>query len=197
MLLIENRHPIVQYSENMTDKEFVAFCMANKDMRIERDKHRNIIIMSPLTGRSGYYETEVFTEVKLWTRKHAKGLALGSSSGFKLPNGAMRAPDACWISPERWATVTEADKDDFLPVVPDFIIEVRSKTDSLKKLQEKMLDWIENGVRLGWLIDPKHQNSHIYRNDGTIEMIEGFDKVLSGGEIMPHFELDLGLLKMP
>lgn len=193
---LDTQYEIQDYREDMTDEEFLHFCMVNKKMRIERDKNRNIIIMPPLTGSSSHPDGEVFVEVKLWTRKN-KGVAFNSTIGYKLPNGAVRSPDASWINPEIWSTVTKEDKEKFLPIVPDFVIEVRSKSDGLKRLKAKMQEWMNNGVRLAWLINPKDQNTIIYRENGSIEIIEGFDKKLYGEDIMPEFELDLKLLEMP
>lgn len=198
MLVIESENTLTirQHSENMTDEEFFNFCIENKELRIERDQHGNIIIMPPTTGESGYYEKKATAKMDNYEVNYS-GVSFGSNAGFKLPNGATRAPDACWISNERWSTLTKADVKKFMPVVPDFIIEIRSETDRLKPLQTKMHEWIENGVRLGWLIDPKTKITHIYRKNGSIEIIEGFDKTLSGEDVMPEFEFDLGLLKMP
>lgn len=133
----------------------------------------------------------------MWERKHQKGISFSSSTGFTLPNGATRSPDACWISPERWATVEDEDKERFASIVPDFIVEIRSKTDRLKTLQDKMEEWQENGVRLGWLIDPKTEQTYIYREDATPTITEGFDKILNGEKIIPGFEFDLKLLQLP
>ncbi len=181
-------------TEKMSDKEFFDFCMANKKLRIERDKYGNIIIMPPLTGNSGYREDEVAVEIKIWHRKIRIGMAYGSNTGFILPNGATRSPDASWTSQERWDKLTEQEKDEFLPVVPDFIIEVRSKSDSLKQLKDKMEEWMENGARLAWLIDPKNKTTYIYRENGTSDVVKGFDKKLSGEDVAVGFELDLSLL---
>jgi len=178
----------------MSDKEFMHFCTINKKHRIERDKYGNIIIMPPLTGNSGNREFEVAVDVKIWQRGIGTGKALGPSSGFKLPNGAIRSPDASWTSQERLDVLTEQQKDEFLPIVPDFIIEVRSKSDGLKQLKDKMEEWMENGVRLAWLIDPKNKTTYIYREDGTSDIVKGFDKTLSGEDVAVGFELDLSLL---
>jgi len=124
-------------------------------------------------------------------------VAFNSSTGFKLPNGATRMPDACWISPEKWANVTEEDMDKFLTVIPDFVIEVRSKTDSLKRLQDKMLEWMESGVRLAWLINSKDKQSIIYRINRTTETIDGFEHILNGEDVASGFEFDLKILRMP
>jgi Uma2 family endonuclease len=195
MLIYKNTR-IKNYSENMTDEELVEFCALNKELRIERDKHRNIIIMEPAGGSSGYFETEASGEIRIWTKKK-KGIAFNSNTGFLLPNGAMRSPDGCWISDERWQTVPDDQKDKFLPVVPDFIIEIRSPSDNLSQLQEKMEEWRENGARLAWLIDPEEKQVFIYRENGSMEHKAGLDGKLSGEGIMPGFEFDLKLLRMP
>jgi len=183
-------------TDKMSDEEFFDFCMVNKKLQIERDKHGNIIIMPPTTGESGYYEKKVTGRVDRYEEDY-NGVSFGSNAGFKLPNGATRAPDASWISNERWSMLTEKDLKKFMPVVPDFVIEVRSETDRLKPVQEKMQEWIENGVRLGWLIDPKTQKTYIYREDSSVEIVKGFDKTLSGENVMPEFEFNLTLLKIP
>ena len=198
MLVFESEitYTVQNHSENMTDEEFYDFCAANRDLRIERDKDRNIIIMAPVFGESGYFEKQAISSVDAYEQAY-KGVSFSSSTGFKLPNGATRSPDACWVSPERWATLSATDKKQFLPVTPDFVIEIRSATDSLKKLQDKMQEWIEAGVRLGWLIDSQNQNTHIYREHRPVEIVESFDLVLSGEDVMPGFEFDLGRLRMP
>jgi Uma2 family endonuclease len=196
MLIYKNTR-IKNYSENMTDEELVEFCALNKELRIERDKHRNIIIMEPAGGSSGYFETEASGEICIWTKKNRKGIAFNSNTGFLLPNGAMRSPDGCWISDERWQTVPDDQKDKFLPVVPDFIVEIRSPSDNLSQLQEKMEEWRENGARLAWLIDPEEKQVFIYRENGSMEHKAGLDGKLSGEGIMPGFEFDLKLLRMP
>ena len=194
----DTRYTIQNYRDNMTDSEFMEFCMVNKRMRIERDQNQNIIIMAPLTGFSSYYEGKPFSKLDYWTENiYGKGVSFNSSVGFNLPNGSTRMPDACWISPERWANVTEEDMEKFLTVIPDFVIEVRSKIDRLSRLQDKMLEWIESGVRLAWLINPKDKQSIIYRSNGTIEIIDGFENVLNGEDVAPGFEFDLKILRMP
>jgi len=193
---LDTQYEIQDYHEGMTDEEFLHFCMVNKHMRIERDKDRNIIIMAPLTGNSSHRDGEAYFYVKLWTNQNT-GRAFNSSAGYTLPNGAVRSPDASWIHPEKWVTLTPEDKEKFLPIVPDFIIEVRSKTDSLKRLKTKMEEWMESGVRLAWLINPQDKNAIIYRKNRTIEIIEGFDKTLYGEDVLPKFELNLKVFENP
>jgi Uma2 family endonuclease len=196
MLIYKNTR-IKNYSENMTDEELMEFCALNKELRIERDKNRNILVMEPAGGSSGYFESETILEIALWVRSNRKGISFSSNTGFFLPNGAMRSPDGCWISDERWRTVPDDQKDKFLPVVPDFIVEIRSPSDSLAQLQEKMEEWRENGARLAWLIDPEDHQVFIYREDGSVEHKVGLDGKLSGEAVMPGFSFDLGLLRIP
>ena len=183
-------------SGKMSDEEFLVFCANNPKLRIEQDQYQNVIVMPPLKGDSTIYEKHAIVEVGIWEKING-GVSTSSAGGFKLPNGATRCPDACWISNERWATLSIKQKTEFLPIVPDFVMEIRSQSDSLTKLKAKMQEWIENGVRLGWLIDPKNKVTYIYRENGSIEIVEGFDKTLSGEEVMPEFEFDLGLFQIP
>ncbi len=196
MLIVEG-HKIKNYSEQMTNDELYDFCIQNKGLRIERDKDQNIIIMSPVGWESGFFEKNFIFELELWVRQNKQGLTIGSSTGFLLPNGAMRSPDACWISQKRWEEVPEDQKQKFLPLVPDFIVEIKSPGDSIKDLKVKMEEWMENGVRLAWLIDSKAEMVYIYHNKRTVEKIIGFEQVLKAEEIMSGFEFDLRQLKLP
>lgn len=127
-----------EYAEHMTDEELFEFCVMNDGLQIERDTERNIIIMSPGGGSSGFYEKDIIFAIETWVREQNNGVSFSSSTGFLLPNGAMRSPDGCWVSAERWKTVSEEAKDKFLPIVPDFIVELRSPSDQLIALEEKM-----------------------------------------------------------
>jgi len=180
--------------QGMSDEEFTHFCMVNKKIRIERDKYGNIIIMPPLSPYVAHCKLEVAVELRNWQRKTSIGVSCGSSTGFQLSNGAVRAFSASWTSQERWNTITEEQKDEFLPIAPDFIIEVRSKNYSLKQLQDMIQEWMENGTRLAWLIDPKNKTTYIYRDNGTSDIVKGFDRKLSGEDVAVDFELDLNLL---
>ncbi len=180
----------------MSEEQFLVFCADNPDLRIEQDQYKNVFIMPPLKGDSTIYEKHAIVEVGIWEKMNG-GVSTSSAGGFKLPNGATRCPDACWISKERWETLDYKERREVLAVVPDFVIEIRSQTDSLKKIKNKMQEWINNGVRLAWLIDPKTQKTHIYREDDSVEIVEGFEKVLSGEDVMPGFEFDLKLLRIP
>lgn len=179
-----------------TNDELYDFCVKNENLHIERDANQNLVIMAPVGGGSGFRELEILTEVNIWKRRNSLGKSFSSATGFLLPNGAMRSPDACWLSDERWETVPNSEKEKFLPVTPDFVVEIRSNSDRINDLKAKMQEWIENGVRLAWLIDAKKEQTFIYRENGSIEIIDGFDNVLNGETVMPNFEFNLKQLRM-
>jgi Uma2 family endonuclease len=196
MLFVESAPVLIQdYAENMTDEAFKRFCAANPDLRIEMDKDKNLIVMAPTFSQTGRYNAKLLTSVENWSEATNLGYAFDSSTGFRLPNGAKRSPDVSWITKERWEALSEDEKEDYAPICPDFTIELRSKTDRLKRIQAKMEEYLENGCRLGWLIDPVEQQVFIYRLNGSIEIINGFDKQLSGEDVLPDFVFDLNILK--
>lgn len=199
MLIVEGHKIHLDKNPNhLSDDDLYEFCVKNKALRIERDAQQNIIIMAPVGGNSGYYEKDLIFEIEYWVRKTRQGYSFSSSTGFIMPNGAMRSPDACWISTKRWSTVTKAQKKKFPPVVPDFVAEVRSSTDTLKGAKAKMEEWVENGIQLGWLIDTKGEQVFVYRANGTIEIVEGFQQKILGENVMVGFEFDLScLLDLP
>ena len=174
----------------MDDDQFFKFCQANRDVRIERNKKREIIVMPPTGFETGDKNSEINFQLRLWNKKKEHGRVGDSSTGFNLPNGATRSPDASWVRNERVEKLSAARRKKFLPLCPDFVIELRSASDSLRDTQEKMEEYIENGARLGWLIDPKKEKVHIYRKNGEIEILKKPDKV-SGEDILKGFELDL------
>ncbi len=179
----------------LTEEEFFNFCQQNKNLRMERDKEQNIIFMSPLGTLSGYFESLLNKFVSNWNEHSKFGYVFSSSTGFTLPNGAIRSPDVAWIKKEQWEKIPMADKKKFAHLCPDFIIELRSESDSLKTLKNKMQEWIENGCRLGWLIDFENKNVFIYRPDKPVDFINSFNKKNSGEDVLPGFELDLSQLK--
>ena len=188
--------PIEINLPRMTDKEFIRFCSDNPDLRIERDKDRNIIIMAAAFSITGIYEGIVYRAVANWNAAHSNGWVFSASAGFTLPNGAVRSPDTSWLSNEKWQKLTKAEKNSFAPVCPEFIVEIRSETDRLKDLKAKMEEWMENGVQLGWLIDPGKEKAWIYRADSCITEVIGFNQSLSGEGILPAFTFELSLLKI-
>jgi Uma2 family endonuclease len=196
MIAFGHKIEIDKNPNNLTNEELFDFCVMNKSLHIERDKNQNLLIMAPVGGGSGFREKNFIFEIESWIRKKNSGISFSSSTGFFLPNGAMRSPDACWVSAERWATVAIEQQEKFPPIAPDFVVEVRSKTDGLQTTKDKMQEWIENGVRLAWLIDVHNQQTFIYRENGSIEIIEGFDKKLNGENIMTGFTFDLNQLEI-
>jgi len=181
---------------SMTDEEFLWFCQENRDLRIERNSNFEIIIMSPVTTKSNYGSGAAFAQLYMWSIQHRGGLAFDSSTGFTLGDRSVFSPDASWLSNEKWATLSEEDKDRFAPVCPEFIIEVRSKSDSLEDLQKKMEVWLANGAQLAWLIDTREKISYIYRPGKQVEIISGLDKEIQGEGPVQGFVLDLSLLKI-
>ncbi|QHT68662.1 Uma2 family endonuclease [Rhodocytophaga rosea] len=179
----------------LTDEQLFAFCQENRNLRFERTREGEIIIMSPTGGETGNRNIKIAARLELWNEEARLGISFDSSTGFILPNGAMRSPDVAWIILNRWQALSEEEKEKFPPLCPDFVIELRSKTDSLKILQKKMQEWIENGCRLAWLMDVQDQKVYIYRPGKKVETLDSFNTKLSGGQILPGFELDLNILK--
>ena len=174
----------------MDDEQFFAFCQANTDYRIERDAQGEVDIMPPTGGETGRRNSDLITDLNLWARTQGGGIVFDSSTGFLLPNGAARSPDAAWVAKERLAALDPADKDRFLPLAPDFVAELASPSDDPDTLARKMQEYRANGVRLGWLILPDTRQVRIYR-PGTLPVaLEGPD-TLDGDEVLPGFRLNL------
>ena len=182
-------------SDDMSDTEFFHFCTQNRDLRIERDSNRQIYIMAPTGFETGGFNSDINAELNFWNRKNKTGKVFDSSTGFTLPDRAVFSPDAAWISNEKISKLTKEQRNIFAPICPDFVIELKSKSDTIPELQNKMLKWIENGCKLAWLLIPEKEEAHIYRSNGNIEIVKGFNKKLSGENILPGFELDLSILK--
>jgi Uma2 family endonuclease len=180
-------------STKLTDEQFFELCSANRDIRFERSADGELIIMAPTSGGTGNKNAEISGQLWAWNRQMRLGKAFDSSTGFKLPNGADRSPDASWVRLDRWNALTEAQQDRFIPLAPDFAVELRSKTDVLKTVQAKMREYMDNGVRLGWLIDSKSQRVEIYRPGQEVEVLES-PVSLSGEDVLPGFRLDLSSL---
>jgi len=179
---------------SMTDDEFFEFASQMDEKRIERDKNGNILIMPPVGGNTGEFEANASFYLKQWALANG-GRVFGSNTAFTLPNNAVRSPDAAWISDLRYNQVPKELQKKFPPICPDFVIEVRSASDSIKPIQEKMEEYMENGALLGFLIDPVQQKAWIYRQNGSRELVEGFSGNLSGENVMPGFELPLSAFK--
>ena len=176
----------------MTDEEFYELCRNNPDARIEQDQNGNISLMSPVSLSSGKSEHLIQVLLGIWNLKHKKGEAFSPSTLFVLPDGQKRMADASWISHERLKALPKETWEPFAPIVPDFVIEVRSPSDDLETLQRKMTDgWLANGVRLVWLIDPVGKKAWSYKPGREPISFENFDAALSGEDVLPGFELNL------
>ena len=181
----------------LSKEEFIALSARFPDLRMEREADGKITVMTPVKKGSGKRESGVIFFVYLWYYQNRKGEVFSSSTGIELPNGAIKSPDCAWISDERLGTLADNADEDFLKVVPDFVVEVRSSTDRTNSLKKKMRNtWMDNGVRLAWLIDPYSDKVWIYREGQEVEEWTGFaDRVLTGEEVMPGLELPLDELK--
>ncbi len=183
---------VLQFSPfiEMTDEQFFEFCQANRDVRIERNSQREIIITPPTGWETGDKNAEITTQLRIWAKKDGRGKSADSSTGYKMPGGATISPDASWILNERLEKISPAKRRKFLPLAPDFVIELRSESDSLPKLKDKMQEYIENGVSLGWLIDPTERKVYIYRPEKEVETLENPTEI-SGEPILKGFVLNL------
>lgn len=173
-----------------SDDEYFEFCRKHRDLRIETNKDGDLIIIPSTGGETGDRNSEINMQLRIWAKKDGTGKTFDSSTEFELPSGAKKSPDASWILKERYNSLTNEQREKFPPICPDFIIELRSKSDRVKPLQEKMQEFIENGVRLGWLIDPYQKQVHIYRKNGEIETLKN-PKTVSGEDVLKDFELNL------
>lgn len=190
MIAINYPSTSIELSIDLTDEQFFQLCQNNRDYQFERTASGELIIMPPTGSETSRRNIDLSYQLRAWSRQNNLGVAFDSSGGFTLPNGADRSPDASWVKKERWDALTPEQKDSFAPLCPDFVVELRSKTDSLKKLQEKMQEYIDNGAKLGWLIDRQNRRIEIYRPDREIEIIEN-PATLSGEDVLPGFVLDL------
>ena len=173
-----------------TDEQFVQFCSDNHGLRIELSAERELIVMPPANPNTGSKNHYISGELYIWSKQDGTGLGFDSSSGFTLPNGAVRAPDASWMSREKWDALPQEDRNGFSHIVPDFVVELRSPSDTLAMLQDKMEEYINNGVRMGWLIDPLQRRVHIYRPGQAAEILEN-PETISGNPVLAGFALNI------
>ncbi len=184
--------------KNFPKKDFEKLCTLYPEYRIERDNNGITKIMAPVKGMGGTRENKLNRRVGNYVEKNLSGETFSPSSGFDLPDGSVKSPDVAWVSGEKLASLDPKKAEEkFLPIVPDFIAEIRSKTDDLEKLKEKMQNvWIANGVRLAWLIDPYEETAYVYRLNGSRDTVKGFDKKLDGEDVLSGFELELSEFKL-
>lgn len=188
--------PIILNLKNvgLTDEQFYQLCQVNDHWQLEQTAQGELIIMPPVGAISGNRESELNGLVWLWNRQTKLGKVFSSSTVFSLPNGGKRSPDVAWITNERWNNLTSEQEEKFAPICPDFVIELRSRTDSLSQLQKKMQEYLNSGLRLGWLIDLQNQQVEIYRQNQSIEMV-ALPTTVSGEDILPEFSLELPIFR--
>jgi len=175
---------------NLTEDQFFELCQLNRELRIERTAQGELLIMPPTGWETSEHNAEISMQLRQWAKHDGTGTSTDSSAGFILPSTAVRSPDAAWIRHDRLATLTAEQRKKFLPLCPDFVLELRSPTDSLSVLQDKMQEYMDNGAQLGWLIDPVRQRVFIYRPDSPVEHLDKPDSV-SAEPVLPGFRLDL------
>ncbi len=186
-VLDEEEEPLTldMKSAGLTDLQFYQLCADNPELRLELTANRELVILSPTGGKAGRRNTRLTQRLANWAEKDGTGEAFESSTGFSLPNGAKRSPDASWVRRGRWESLSEAQQEEFIPLCPDFVVELRSRKDRLKTLQAKMEEYVQNGATLGWLIDPGAKRVYVYRPGQPVECLEtpptlNGDPVLSG-----------------
>jgi Uma2 family endonuclease len=175
----------------MTDEALLRFCAENEPLQVEREPNGDLILMSPTGTEGSGFDTDITLELGLWARQDGRGRAFSSNAGWSLPDGSMRAADAHWISWARLYSVTDAERKGFAPLCPEFVIELRSESDRLMPLQEKMRMWLANGAELAWLVDPSRKVVEIYRPGREAEVLEGGSTVEGEGPVA-GFVLELG-----
>ena len=177
----------------MNNEEFFEFCQLNPELRIERTSEGDIIVMAPTGGKTGRQNAKPIARVTNWAEQDGTGQVFDSSTVFSLPKGGDRSPDVSWVRNERWNALSAREQEQFPPLCPDFVVELRSRTDSLKGLQEKMAEYIGNGAELGWLIDPRECKVHIFRSGVNPEVLEN-PREVSGEPMLKGFVLDVQAL---
>jgi len=175
---------------NLSDKQFFQLCQQNELVQFERNADGTLVLMPLVGGTTSIRNASLTAQLGMWNRDDKLGIGFDSSTGFTLPNGAVRSPDASWLKCDRWDALTQEQKERFAPVCPDFVVELRSDTDCLKRLQEKMREYRANGARLGWLIDLETHKVEIYRPNQDVEVLES-PATLSGESVLPGFILNL------
>ena len=177
----------------VSDDEFAELCRLNPELQIERTSEGELVIVAPTGGKTGRRNAKLTVAIGLWAERNGTGQRFDSSTLFSLPNGARRSPDLSWIRNERWEALSAAQQEQFPPLCPDFVVELRSRTDSLKSQKEKMEEYLSNGADLGWLIGPLERTVHVYRAGADPEVLEDPQEV-SGEPLLNGFVLDVRAL---
>jgi Uma2 family endonuclease len=191
-LLSESSLPVALdvHSFRLNDELFQQLCQDNEDLRLELTADGELIIMPPTGGTTGSRNADITSQLRIWAKKDGTGVSFDSSTMFSLPNGAKRSPDAAWVRRERWEALTERERESFVPLCPDFVQELRSATDGLTMLKEKIDEYIANGAQLGLLLDPKPKQVYVYRPNQPVERLDN-PQTIAGDPVLPGFVLDL------
>ena len=179
--------------QSITPEQFEELCIKYRDLRLELTSTGELIAMPPTGSETGERDASLTYQLMAWTKKDGSGLCFGSSAGFTLPNGAIRSPDASWIKRDKWELLSNKEKKGFAPICPEFVVELRSETDRLTQVRNKMVEYIENGSFLGWLIDRLEFRVYVYRPDHDVMILENPETV-SGEPLLPGFTLNLSEL---
>jgi Uma2 family endonuclease len=192
--------PIESYTEplvlrtrpalDLTEDQFFALCQLNRDLQIERNAEGDLEVMAPAGWETSDRNAEITMQLRLWAKREGNGVATDSSGGYRLPNTAVRGPDAAWTLRSRLQQIPTEQRAKFLPLCPDFVLELRSPTDRLADVQAKMAEYLANGARLGWLLDPEHRHVYVYRPDAPVARLER-PETIAGDPVLPGFVLDL------
>jgi Uma2 family endonuclease len=186
MTTVLNLEPIT----TLTREQFFQLCLANPDLQLERSPQGELIIVTPIGGEGGNREANLIIKVGVWNERNQLGVVFSSQTVFSLPGGGDRSPDVAWVQLSRWQALTQEEREGFPPICPDFLIELRSRSDRLKPLQNKMQEYLTSGLRLGWLINHKDKQVEIYRQGQDVEVV-AMPVVLSGEEVLPGFSLEV------
>jgi Uma2 family endonuclease len=184
--LVLRLRPAIQ----LTEDQFFELCQLNRYLRIERNAQGELVIMAPTGWETGASNNQIARQLGDWAERDGSGVATDSSGGYRLPNGAVRAPDAAWILRSRVEQVPPAQRKQFLPLCPDFALELRSPSDRLQDVQDKVAEYVANGARLVWLLDPERRQVYVYRPDAPVERLDN-PETISGDPVLPGFVLDL------
>ena len=192
--VLVGRQTLDEYLQRLSEDEFYAFCQQNRDQKFERRADGTIELMLLTGGEWGRRNSELTTDLTIWNRQHRLGQVFDSSTGFQLPNGAVRSPDAAWVSLPVWEALTPEQRRRHVPLCPGFAVELLSETDSVSDIVVKMQEYLNNGLRLGWLIDPKTETARVFRANGSVE-VKSFADTLSGEDVLPGFAFPLATLR--
>lgn len=184
--LAVNLSPIIE----LTDERLYELCQANRELRLERTAEGELVIMSPTGGQTSRRNAQIIYFLSEWAKRERNGIVFDSSGGFKLSNGSVRSPDAAWVRLVPWIKLADEQKEKFVPLCPDFVIELRSASDDLSELQAKMQEYLDNGAQLAWLIDPQEKRVHVYRPHTQVEVLDNPENV-TGDPVLVGFVLPL------